>query len=175
MDRRYTECFGFTLEELYETGAVALEQRLRAIGLRPEQLIGVAFPFDLPPRERGERAVAILAANLVGPKGPVVQTRRVMELMRDNLRRQADPRPVRPGTVIQWDFADAEPFYLTLDGTAAVTAGRAARPDLTLRMRFADWAEVFAGRADPRRLLLRGRLRPRGDLRLLLKLGAVLG
>ena len=33
-DRRYTECFGFTLEEIYEEAARSLESKLRAAGLR---------------------------------------------------------------------------------------------------------------------------------------------
>ena len=32
-DRRYTECFGFTLEEIYEDAARSLESKLRAAGL----------------------------------------------------------------------------------------------------------------------------------------------
>jgi putative sterol carrier protein len=83
---------------------------------------------------------------------------------------------VRPGTTIQWDFDDAPPWHLTLHPAGASAApGRAREPDVTLRMRFADWADVFAGRADPRALMLRRRLRPRGDLRVLLALPRVLG
>jgi ribonucleotide reductase beta subunit family protein with ferritin-like domain len=39
-DRSYTECFGFTLEDLGEAGAASLEQRLRAIGLDVEPCRG---------------------------------------------------------------------------------------------------------------------------------------
>jgi putative sterol carrier protein len=57
-------------------------------------------------------------------------------------------------------------------GSRAV-AGPAPDADLTLRCRFADWADVSAGRADRRALMLRGRLRPRGSLRTLLALPRV--
>jgi putative sterol carrier protein len=62
-----------------------------------------------------------------------------------------------------------------LDANAGSRAAAGAAPgaDLTLRCRFADWADVSAGRADPRRLMLRGRLRPRGRLRVLLALPRV--
>ena len=73
--------------------------------------------------------------------------------------------------------ATGAPWHLVLDaarGSRAV-AGRAASPDLVLRCRFADWADVSAGRADPRALMLRGRLRPRGSLRTLLALPRVFG
>jgi putative sterol carrier protein len=53
--------------------------------------------------------------------------------------------------------------------------GRAAKADLTLRVRFDDWADVMAGRADPRALVLRRRLRPKGSPRVLLALPKVFG
>ena len=40
-------------------------------------------------------------------------------------------------------------------------------------MSFDDWVDVFARRADRRRLLARRRLRPRGDLRVFLKMGRI--
>ena len=96
--------------------------------------------------------------------------------MFDTIRRQADPDGVRPGTTIEWDFADAAPWHVVLDtAPRARCAGRAAHADLTLRMRFADWADVMAGRADPRALMLRRRLRPRGSLRVLMALPKVFG
>ena len=45
--------------------------------------------------------------------------------------------------------------------------GPAPRADLALHSAFADWADVAAGRTDPRALMLRRRLRPRGSLRVL--------
>jgi predicted lipid carrier protein YhbT len=96
--------------------------------------------------------------------------------MFDTIRRGAVTDGVRPGTTIQWDFADAEPWHLVLDnGGSRAVQGRAARADLTLRCRFADWADVMAGRQDPRRLLLRRRLRPKGSPRALLALPKVFG
>ena len=47
-------------------------------------------------------------------------------------------------------------------GDRGDTPGRADNPTLTFRCRFDDWVDVVAGRADPRMLMLRGRLRPRG-------------
>ncbi len=96
--------------------------------------------------------------------------------MFDAIRRQADPSAVKPGTVIQWDFTDAEPWYLTLNnGRTSVAQGRPTHADLRLEMAFDDWVDLFAERADARRLLLRRRLRPHGDLRLFLRLPKVFG
>jgi len=56
-DRRWTESWGFSVEDLYEEGARAEEARIRAIGLHPEDIPAFPFPIDLPPRERGERGI----------------------------------------------------------------------------------------------------------------------
>ena len=78
--------------------------------------------------------------------------------------------------MIQWDFTDHEPWHLTLsNGHTAVKQGTAAHADLRLASGFDDWVDVFAGRADARKLLLARRLKPRGDLRLLLKLDKIFG
>jgi hypothetical protein len=172
-DRSYTECFHFTLEELYEEGVRSVTQKLRAVGLSEDDLQVLGVPLDQPPEEVAERAVKLLQANVLGPGGPVARDPEVIELLWDTIRRQADPSAVPSGTVIQWEFPDADPWFLTLDGTKTVTRGRAPRADVTLRARFEDWTDVVAGRVDPRLLLLRGRLRPRGRVRTLLKLRSV--
>src|SRR5579864_346980 len=70
-DERYVTSFGFTLEEVFTYGAAALEARLRAAGLDPEQL-RVGMPFDVPPEERARRGLAMLRAGYLGaPNGPV--------------------------------------------------------------------------------------------------------
>ena len=46
---------------------------------------------------------------------------------------------------------------------------------MTFRSTFDDWADVVAGRADPRRQVLTRRMRVRGDWRTLLALPKALG
>jgi hypothetical protein len=176
-DRSYTECFGFTLEDLYEEGARSQEARLRAIGLPVDDLPRFPLPMDIPPRERAERGLKLMRAGLLGPKlGPVVRDPEAIAIMFDTIRRQADPSAVRSGTTIQWDFPDADPWYLRCDnGATAVTQGRVPHPDVTLRVGFEDFADVIAGRADPRVLMLKRRLRPTGSPRVLLRLPKLLG
>src|SRR6478735_8360759 len=176
-DRSYTECFGFTLEDLGEAGAASIEQKLRAIGLPIDTLPRFPMPMDLPPRERSLRGQKLLQAGLIGPGDEGVRADdEALGIWFDQIARQADATAVRPGTTIAWDFTDAPPWRLTLDGVRATATQAPARgADLTLRSTVADFADVTAGRADARRLMLQRRLRPRGSVRLLLALPRVLG
>jgi ribonucleotide reductase beta subunit family protein with ferritin-like domain len=176
-DETYTTSLGYTLEELYEEGARAQEARLRAIGLQLEEIPRFPLPIDLPPRERGVRGITLMKSGYLGPRhnyrGPdEVST----EILFDQLRRTANTAAVRPGTTVQWDFTDHEPWHLVIaDGATRAERGAAPNPTLRLETSFADWVDVAAGRAEPARLILRRRLRPRGDLRVLVKLPRLFG
>jgi ribonucleotide reductase beta subunit family protein with ferritin-like domain len=175
-DRSYTECFGFTLEDLGEAGALSIEQKLRAIGLPVDDLPRFPMPMDLPPRERALRGQKMLKANLLGPDRPARKDPEAVAIVFDSLARQADASRVRPGTTLQWEFSDFEPWHLTLnDGHTTAAQGRAAHADVTFRSTFDDWADVVAGRVDPRRQVLTRRMRVRGDWRTLLALPKALG
>ena len=98
-DRRYSECFGFTLEEIYEEGARSFETKLRAAGMPVEDLPGpLPYPIDLPPRERALRGMALLQAGILGEKnGPPARDPDTMALLFDTVRRGVDSAPRRPG------------------------------------------------------------------------------
>jgi Ribonucleotide reductase, small chain/SCP-2 sterol transfer family len=170
-DTRYVECFGFTLEEIYEEGARSFEGRFRAAGLPIESLPGPqVMPMDFPPRGRAERGLAMLRAGYLGERnGPPARDPDAMAVLFDSIRRGVDPRAVPDGPlVVQWEFADAEPWHLRLEnGSTAAAAGRAPHVDLELRCRFEDFVDVVAGRLDPRKALVTGRLRPHGKPRAL--------
>jgi hypothetical protein len=176
-DETYMTAFGFTALDLYEEGARAQEQRLRAIGLPVDELPRFPLPMDLAPRERAARGLKLLEAGILGPRnGPVRHDPEAIEIMFDTIRRQADPSAVKPGTVVQWDFADEQPWYLRCDnGHTSVSPGRAEHADLTLRSSFDDFADVVGGRVDPRVLVLKRRLKPSGSPRVLLRLPRLLG
>jgi putative sterol carrier protein len=164
LDRGYTECFGFTLEDLGEIGTRSFEQRLRAIGLPIDEMEG--FPFDLQtsPRERAELGLRLRWANFLGPGGPLDAGDENLEAFFAALARNTLPSHAKAGTTVQWDFSDHDPWYLELDGrTAHAVRGRTLRPTLTLRSTLADWVDVAAGRVDPRRSLLTRKLRVRGN------------
>jgi hypothetical protein len=174
-DERYVTGFGFTLEDLYAHGAEALEGRLRAAGLRPEEM-RTGMDFSISPRERARRVLVLLRAGYLGEPGSPLHTNpEATELLFDGLRRQLDVSAA-PGAVIQWDFRDAEPWHVRADPQGAVaSAGRIEDPDLWLRCRFADWIEIASGRTPPWRLMLTGRLRIGGRLRVLARAPRLLG
>ncbi len=75
-DRRYTECFGFTLEEIFEEAGRSFESKLRAAGMPLESLPGpIPYPYDLEPTERAHRIVAMLQAGLLGEGNGAAPTR----------------------------------------------------------------------------------------------------
>jgi ribonucleotide reductase beta subunit family protein with ferritin-like domain len=168
-DERYVDAFGFTLEEIFAYGADALDGRLRAAGLDPLKM-RIGLPFDLPPEERARRGLALLRAGYLGaPNGPAKIDPEVTAVLFDGLARQIDTSLVRDAT-IQWEFSDIEPWQLRVEhGAASVQPGRAEHPDLVFRCRFQDWLDVTAGRKDPLRAVLTGKIRPSGRLRMLLR------
>jgi hypothetical protein len=170
-DTSYVECFGSTLEDLYEQGLRSLQTKLRSAGLPIEELRG-ALPLatDVAPREQAERAIKLARAGIVGERsGRPSSDSETMTLVFDAVRRSLDPRhaPRRPVT-IQWEFTDAQPWHLRIaNGAATVAPERVASPELTLRCRWEDWIDVALGREDPRTALLKRKLRPSGSVRLL--------
>ncbi len=170
-DRAYTECFDFTLEEIYADAARSFESKMRAAGLPLEELPGpMPFPMDMTPEQRALRGLAMLQAGFIGPRnGPPPRDPEALAILFDSMRRAVDLRAAPPGSfVLQWEFEDAEPWHLRLDnGATAAAPGRADHVDVELRCRFEDWVDVVARRVDPRRALASRRVRPHGSPRAL--------
>ncbi len=171
-DTSYTESLGYTMEDLYEEGARANEARLRAIGLPLDEIAHFPFPMDVPPRERGRRALVLLRAGLLGEgNGAIGRDPETVQIFFELLARNARGEEVPDGTTIQWDFPDMDPWYLLLEGrTKTAIQGRVAKPTVRVRMRYDDFGELVSERAQPHHLVMRGRMRPWGDPRILLKL-----
>ena len=178
-DRRYTECFDFTLEEISAAGAESLVAKLRAAGLPLEELPGPPpLPLEMTPAEQGERGLELVRSGIIGEKnGAVRPTHEHQALLFDTLRRSVNPDHglTRP-TTLQWDFRDGEPWHIRIDdGQTSAHPGRAEHPDLRFRCRYEDWVDIVAGRLEPRRAMLRGRLLPWGSPRLLARMPQILG
>jgi Ribonucleotide reductase, small chain/SCP-2 sterol transfer family len=166
-DERYVTAFGFTLEDIYAQGADAIEGRLRAAGLDPQRM-RLGLPFDIPPRERAQRALTMLRAGYLGARnGHITPNAEATALLFDGLSRQLDASVAR-GATIQWDFTDAEPWYLRIDnGSSSAIPGRAPHADLTFRCDLESWLDLTARRINPLRAVATGKIRVRGKLALL--------
>ena len=167
-DVRYVECFGFTLDDIGEEGAVSLDTKMRMAGMPIEELPGPpVFPVPGTPRERSQRGRRMVRAGYLGEKlGPPSTDPDDMGVFFEVVAAalQAD-RASEPGT-IQWSFPDAEPWHVVVaNGNTRAQRGTADAPRVRLQTSFEDFVDVIARREDPKRLVARGRLRPRGDLR----------
>jgi ribonucleotide reductase beta subunit family protein with ferritin-like domain/putative sterol carrier protein len=175
-DRRYTECFGFTLEDIYAEGFASFETKMRTAGLPLEEIqYALPIPLELDQKARAERAIKLLEAGYAGEKnGPPARDHESMELLFDSIQRSARTDLAPDAMTIQWDFSDAEPWYLRIDnGSTSTESGRAPSPDVTLSCRFDDWVDVIAAREDPRKQMLKRKIRPKGGLRALYRMSKV--
>ena len=175
-DRRYTECFGFTLEEIYAEAFQSFETKMRIAGLPIEEIqYALPIPLELSQEERAERAIKLLEAGYGGERtGPAKRDPESMAILFDSITRAARGDRVPAAMTIQWDFADADPWFIRVDnGSTSAQQGKAPAADVTVRCGFDDWVDVIASREDPRRLMLKGRLRPRGSIRSLYRMSKV--
>ncbi len=168
-DLRYTEVFGFTLEEIGAEGVSSLETKLRSAGLAIDELPGPSiFPAGLEPIERARMGQRLVWGGVFGEKtGPPRNDPQTMAAVFQMLLGSLDHdrAPERAGT-IQWDFADADPWHLEVsNGDTRVAPGRTPSPTVTLRCRYEDWADLVGGRRNGLQLAATRRLRPSGDLR----------
>jgi len=178
-DESYVEVFGYTLEDIYAFGMEGFEAKIRAAGLPPAELFG-ALPWrlDLSPAERARRLLKMLRANLVGEKlGPARRDPEAVQYLFETLSLSVDHRhaPSRPVT-IAWDFDDFDAWHVKVDnGHSSAAPGRPPDADLVMHCGFDDFIDVAAGRQNPLLALVTRRLRPRGDLRVLLRFPKMFG
>ena len=117
-------------------------------------------------------------AGVLGEKnGPPAKDPEAQELLFDTIRRSVNPEHgLRSSLTVQWDFPDADPWYVVVDnGSSRAEQGRAPAPDVTLRSSWEDFVDLAGGRLDPRRAVLTRRLRLRGRVRALLAFPRVFG
>ena len=180
LDRAYTECYGFTIEDIYAFGLKLVRQRWRTIGFPVEDMPPGVFPFDPAKSEEqlAEEQVKMLLGGILGPADGAVAPstdRELMSLYFDMTSRVADPAAAN-GTplVYQWRFTDAEPWHLVIDnGSTRAEPGIAADPAVTIEASWADWLATTKPDANPLRMVLSRKVRPRGSLRELARMRKV--
>jgi hypothetical protein len=178
-DRRYTEVFGSTLEDISEIGVRSLQSKLRAAGMPIEQLPGPSIlPAGMTPREVAERSQALRAAGIVGPPGrAIARDEASVALLADTLARRMDPAPAPAGFTVELAFRDAPRHHLArANGSMTARPGAApGRPSVRLRARHTDFVDVVAGQLHPLKALARGGFVPIGRPADLRRLRAMLG
>jgi putative sterol carrier protein len=178
-DERYVTVFNSTFDEVGVEGLVSMTTKLRSAGMPIDTLPGPPLlPPGLTPLETSERGRKLAQAGVIGvPDGPASRDPQTLELLFDTVRRQVNPRHgLSRATTFQWEFTDPDvpTWHLTVDnGSSSVAEGPAASPDLRLALAYQDWVDLVGERADPLRLITRGRLRPRGNPLALRKLARV--
>ena len=166
-DRRYTESFGFTLEEIYAFGMRSLETKLARMGVDPGE-VGILAHEDrsLTYLERADRAWALIRAGVIGDdRREPEPDDEVMTILMDGVSRSLDGRVARSIGGIEWSFTDSSPWHLALgNGRPEIVRGPGSSPALRLETSTSEWAKIAVGRVDPRRSLLARRLKLHGSL-----------
>ena len=178
LDFDYLRAFDINIEDLYAFSLKSLEAKLARAGIQPSEVVAlVKLGADDPPSAQAARALALMRVGMVGDAVPLEVNEASMALLFEALERVAVTRESSsfPGP-IQWEFSDAEPWFLAVErGAATVKRGRVATAALTLRSTAADWASVATQRLDPRWAMATRRLSVSGDWRMALRLPALLG
>ncbi|MDQ4144659.1 MAG: ribonucleotide-diphosphate reductase subunit beta [Actinomycetota bacterium] len=178
-DRRYVECFDFTLEEIYAFGMRSFESKLEEVGIPPEELTLLRLDDrSLSHEQRALRMVTLIETRVLGDdtKDPR-PNQEALEILFEGTVRAIDLDVARSlDGPIQWDFTDAEPWHVVVtDGHAEAKPGRVGDAALTLEISAADWARVAVGRADARWALLKRRLKVHGNWQAKSKLSKLFG
>ena len=178
MDRSYTECYGFSLEDIFAFGLKLIRQRWRTIGYPIEEMPPGVFPFDpeKSPEEIAENQVKLMMGGILGSPDSIPQSSpELQRLYFDVVERVVDTKAANGSRLVyQWRFSDAEPWHLVIDnGSTHAEPGEAPNPNLVLE---ASWGDFIAtGRPDsnPLKMVLTRRLRPRGSFRELARMRKV--
>jgi ribonucleotide reductase beta subunit family protein with ferritin-like domain len=168
-DERYITVFGSSYDEVGVEGVTSMTTKLRSAGLAMDTLPGPALlPAGLSMLELSQRGRALAKAGVLGVReGATARDPETQALLFDTIRRQVNPHHglSRP-TTFQWEFTDPDvpTWHLVVNnGSSEVAQGEGPKPDLRLRLSYQDWADIVGMRLDPLRLVLTGRLRPRGN------------
>jgi Ribonucleotide reductase, small chain len=178
MDRSYTECYGFSLEDIFAFGLKLIRQRWRTIGYPTEEMPPGVFPFDSEksPEEIAQNQVKLMMGGILGPPDATPQaTPELQRLYFDVIQRVVDPRAANGSRLVyQWRFSDADPWHLVIDnGSTHAEPGEAPNPNLTLEASWADFVASGKPDSNPLKMILARRLRPHGSLRELARMRKV--
>jgi ribonucleotide reductase small subunit len=169
-DRSYTECYGFSLEDIFAFGLKLIRQRWRTIGYPTEEMPPGVFPFDpeASAEEVAKNQVRLMEAGILGPPDLTPEaTPETQRLYFDVVKRAADTGAANGSPLIyQWRFTDAEPWHVVIDnGSTRAEPGEAPNPTLTLEASWKDFVSMSKPDANAIKMVLTRRIRPRGPIR----------
>ncbi len=178
MDRSYTECYGFSLEDIFAFGLKLIRQRWRTIGYPVEEMPPGVFPFDpeKSPEEIAERQVKLMMGGILGSSDRVPESSpELQRLYFDVIERVVNPKAANGSRLVyQWRFTDAEPWHLVIDnGSTHAEPGEAPNPNLVLEASWGDFIATGKPDSNPLKMVLTRRLRPRGSVRELARMRKV--
>jgi hypothetical protein len=171
LDRAYTECYGFSLEDIFAFGLKLIRQRWRTIGFPIEEMPPGVFPFDPDADEQqiASNQVKMMMAGILGPPdGPAPDSSpELQRIYFDLVSRVANPKAANGSPLVyQYRFTDADPWHLVIDnGSTRAEPGEAPSPTLVLETSWSDFVATAKPETNPLKLLLQRRLRPRGPIR----------
>jgi hypothetical protein len=171
-DREYTECWGFSLEQIMAFSLRLIQQRWRTIGFPREEMPADLWPFDpdWSIEQIAERQTRLMLAGVSGePCAHPDSSPEIQDIHFDTIARVADSKAAKAGRfTTEWSFSDAEPWHIVVEnGRAESFRGRAASPDLTLHTDWPEWISISMDGKSPLRSVATRRLRPVGSPRAL--------
>ncbi|MGB0119378.1 MAG: ribonucleotide-diphosphate reductase subunit beta [Solirubrobacterales bacterium] len=171
-DRAYTECWGFSLEDIFAFSLKLIRQRWKTIGFPLEEMPADVWPFDhdMPVEEIASRQIKLMLAGVTGEHTDKPDSSpEIQEIFFDMISRTADPKAAGSGPfTTQWQFTDADPWHLVLDnGSTRAVSGQAANPDLTLKTDWAEWISISKNNQNPLKSIATRKLTPKGSPRAL--------
>ena len=178
-DRRYVECFDFTLIDIFAFGMRSFTTKLRRLGIEPSE-IGLLAREDLEEsyEERARRAWVLIESGVIGDdrREPELQPE-AYEIIFEGMARALNLDIARTlDGPIEWNFTDADPWHIVVvDGHAEAKPGRAGRPAVKFTSSSSEWAKFAVGRTDPRRAILSRKLRVKTSPRNLARLPKLFG
>lgn len=169
-DRQYTECWGFTLEDIFGFGLKLIKQRWKTIGFPLEEMPADVWPFDhdMPVEEIAARQVKLLLAGVSGEPNPNPDnSTEIQQLLFDMTSRTANTSAADAGAfTMQWQFTDADPWHLVVDnGSTRAVHGVASEPDLTLKTDWGEWVAIAMNGKNPIKSVASRKLTPKGSPR----------
>jgi ribonucleotide reductase beta subunit family protein with ferritin-like domain len=180
-DRAYTECYGFTIEDVFAFSLKLIRSRWRTIGYPIEEMPPGTFPFDpdASEEELAERHTKLMLAGITGsPNGmPPDSSPEIQQLYFELVAQAANAAAANGDRIVyQWRFTDADPWHLTIDnGSTSAAPGEAPGASVVIESSWADWIASTRPDANRLKMMLQRRIRPRGSLRELARMRKVFG